>query len=118
MSGSRVELEEIILHELVDLHYGGLVTAAVAVVRCGEDRHDIALVSPVVAVHDQLMSARNPRQVIGVVELLRDVLAEAIAGTTRGDAPTAALIGVGPQQVADWAFVGSLLHAIKLTDLV
>ena len=118
MARRWVELKEIILHELVDLHYGGLVTAAVAVVRCGEDRHDIALVSPVVAVHDQLMSARNPRQVIGVVELLRDVLAEAIAGTTRGDAPTAALIGVGPQQVADWAFVGSLLHAIKLTDLV
>ena len=109
---------QIVFHELIDFHYCSLISASVAVVRCGEDRHDIALVCPVVAVHDELMSARNPRQVIGVVELLRDVLAEAVAGTTRGDAPTAALIGVGPQQVADGALVRSLLHAIKLTDLV
>ena len=64
MSGSRVELEEIILHELVDLHYGGFVTASVAVVGRGEDRHDVALVRPVVAVHDQLMGAGDARQVI------------------------------------------------------
>ena len=64
LSGSRVELEEIILHELVDLHYGGLVTAAVAVVGRGEDRDDVALVRPVVSVHDQLMGAGDARQVI------------------------------------------------------
>ena len=64
MSGSRVELEEIILHELVDLHYGGFVTASVAVVGRGEDSHDVALVRPVVAVHDQLMGAGDARQVI------------------------------------------------------
>ena len=64
MSGSRVELEEIILHELVDLHYGGFVTASVAVVGRGEDRDDVALVRPVVSVHDQLMGSCNPCEVV------------------------------------------------------
>ena len=82
MSGSRVELEEIILHELVDLHYGGLVTAAVAIVRCREDCDDITLVRPVVPVHDQLMRTRNSSQVVRVVELLGDVLAEGVASTS------------------------------------
>jgi hypothetical protein len=47
------------------------------------------------------MSTRDQLQVVGVVELLRDVLAEGVASATRGDAPAAAVIRVGPQQVAD-----------------
>ena len=64
LARGRVELKEIIFHELVDLHDGGLVTAAVAVVGRGEDRDDVALVRPVVSVHDQLMGAGDARQVI------------------------------------------------------
>ena len=52
------------LHVLIDFHDGGLVAATVTVVRCGEDRHHIALVSPIVAVHDQLMGTSDPCQVI------------------------------------------------------
>jgi len=118
LAGSWVELKEIILHELVDLHYGSFVTAAVAVVGSGEDRHDVALVRPVVPVHDELMGARDSCQVIGVVELLGDVLAEAVAGTSGRDTPTAAVIGVGPKQITDGALVGSLLHAVELANLV
>ena len=109
---------QIILHELVNLHYRGLVATSVAVVRSGEDCHDITLVCPVVSVHDQLMRSGNSRQVIRVVELLRDVLAETIASTTRADTPTTSVIGVGPEQVADWTFVRRLLHAVQLADLV
>ena len=37
----RVELEEGILERVVQLHDGGLVAAAVAVVRGGEDRNNV-----------------------------------------------------------------------------
>lgn len=46
--------------------------------------------------HDELMSARDERQVVRVVESLRNVLAESITGATRRDAPAGAIVGVGP----------------------
>jgi len=118
LAGSRVELEEIIFHELVDLHDGGLVTATVAVVGRRENCDNITLVRPVVSVHDKLMGASDPGQVIGVVELLGDVLTEAVASATRRNTPTAPLIGIRPEQVADGTLVRRLLHAIELANLV
>ena len=118
LAGSRIELKEIILHEFIDLHNGGLVSATIAVVRCREDSDDVALVSPVVAVHDELMGACDPSEIVRVVELLRDVLTEAIASTTWRNTPTAPLIGIRPKQVANGAFVRSLLNAIELANLI
>ena len=109
---------QIILHELVDLHYGGLVSTPVAVVGGGEDGDDVAVVRPVVPAHDQLMGTGDSSQPIRVVKLLRDVLTEAITGTSRGDTPTTSVIGVGPEEIADGALVGSFLDAVKLADLV
>lgn len=109
---------QIIFHELVDLHYGCLVTTAVAVVRCREDRHYVSFVSPVVPVHDQLMGACDSSQVIRVVKLLRDILSEAITSTSGTDAPTASIIWVRPKEIADWSLVGSLLDAVQLADLI
>ena len=118
LAGSRIELKEIILHEFIDLHNGGLVSATVAVVRCREDSDNVALVSPVVAVHDELMGTCDPSEIVRVVELLRDVLTEAIASTTWRNTPTAPLIGIRPKQVANGAFVRSLLNAIELANLI
>lgn len=64
------------------------------------------------------MRPGNQRQTVVVVEGLRDVLAERVARTTGRDAPAAAVIGVGPQQVAHGALVGDLLDAVKGTDVV
>ena len=80
--------------------------------------------------HDKLVSARNQRQAVVVVELLRDVLAERVPvqhpnvsnsqvqllkcvlpSATRRDAPSRAVIGVRPQQVAHRALVRHLLRA-------
>jgi len=77
-----IELEEVVLHELVHLHDGGLVAASVAVVGCGENGHHVTLVRPVVPVHDELMRTRNASQVVRVVELLGDVLAKGVASTS------------------------------------
>lgn len=118
LDGEEVYDLQVILHELVDLHDGGFVAATVTVVGGGEDSDNVTLVSPVVPIHDQLMCTGNARQVVRVVELLRDVLTEAVASTARGNAPTASVIGVGPEEITDWALVGCLLNAIKLADLV
>lgn len=56
-------------HELVDGHNGSLVTAPVAVVRRTKHSHHIAVMSPVVTLHDKLMSTGDPGQVISVIEL-------------------------------------------------
>ena len=52
---------QVVFHELVDFHYRRLVSASVAIVGRREDSHDVALVSPVVSVHDELVSSGNPR---------------------------------------------------------
>ena len=57
-----------VVEAVVELHDGGLVAAAVAVVWRAEDGHDVLLVRPVVALHHQLVRARHERQVVVVVE--------------------------------------------------
>lgn len=103
---------------LVHLHNGRLVAAAVAVVGGAEDSHHVHRVRPVVAVHHQLVRAGHQAEAVAVVEHLRDVAAEGVAGASGGDAPAAPLVGVGPQQVAHGALVRHLLHAVQLPDVV
>lgn len=72
----RIELEEGIFHELIDFHDSRLVTASVAVVWRREHCYHVPVVRPVVAVHHQLVGTGDEFQVVGVVELFRDVLSE------------------------------------------
>ena len=53
-----------------------------------------------------------------MIELLRDVLAERVAGASGRNAPTTPIVWVRPEQVADWALVRSLLNPIELPNLV
>ena len=72
------------LHVLVHLHDCGLVAAAIAVVRRGEDGTDVVVVSPQVALsvtsfakthfHAHLVCAGNEVQIVHFTELGRDVL--------------------------------------------
>ncbi len=64
------------------------------------------------------MGPANHQQFVGVVELLGDVLTEGVAGASGRDAPAAALVGVGPQEVAHGALVGHLLQTIELANVV
>lgn len=73
---------------------------------------------PVVAVHDQLMSSGDQLQIVGVIELLRNVLSKGVAGTSRRDTPATSVIRIGPKKIADRTFVGNLHDTIKLLDLV
>ena len=103
---------------LIDLHNRGLVPTAVAVVRRGEDGGHVLVVRQAVAVHHQLMRAGNHLQFVSVVKLLADIVAESVPSTAGGDAPSSAVIGVGPQQIAHGTLVGYLLDAVQLADVV
>ena len=89
-----VELQECFIHELVYLHYGCLVAASVAVVRCREDCHYVFVVAPVEAVHHQLVRATHELETVRLIELLGYVLAEAVAGTSGRDSPTHSVVRV------------------------
>lgn len=47
-----------------------------------------------------------------------DVLAEGVAGTAGRDTPAAAVVGIGPEEVAHGAFVGDFDYAVDSFDLV
>jgi hypothetical protein len=51
---------------------------------------------PVVTIHNQLMSSGYQFEIIAVIELLRNVLSERVAGTSGRDSPTTSIIRVGP----------------------
>ena len=53
-----------------------------------------------------------------MVELLGNILAEGIAGSSGRNSPAASIIRVGPEEIADRAFMGHFLHSVKLSDLV
>ena len=53
-----------------------------------------------------------------MVELLRDILTEGISGTSGGDAPAAAIIGIGPEEIADGSLMRHFLDSVELSDLV
>jgi hypothetical protein len=70
MIGHGGEDLELGLEVFAQIHNGGDVAAAVAVVGCGPDRHDVLVFEVVfVAFVDELVRARNELQAVDVVEL-------------------------------------------------
>jgi hypothetical protein len=78
-------LQECVVLVFVKLHYGSLVTAPITVVGSGEDSDHVAIMAPVVSLHDELMGACNESYVVGMVELVANILPKRVAGATRGD---------------------------------
>jgi len=64
------------------------------------------------------MGTGDSGEVICVVELLRNILAETVACTSGRDTPATSIIGVRPEQVAHGTFLGHLLNSIKLSNLI
>mmetsp|Transcript_7059 Transcript_7059/g.14052 ORF Transcript_7059/g.14052 Transcript_7059/m.14052 type:complete len:213 (-) Transcript_7059:360-998(-) len=118
MPRRRVELDDALVHQLVKLHDGGLVAAAVAVVGGGEEGEDAVGVLPLVPFHDQLMRSHNELEGVLVVEGLRDVLPERVPGASRRNPPPVPIVGVAPHEVADWALVGDLDEAVQLLHVL
>ena len=74
--------------------------------------------APVVSFHDELVSSRDQRESVRVVEGLRDVLAEGVAGTARGNAPATPVVRVGPEEVTHWTLVRDLLESVQGADVI
>ena len=107
------------LEVLVDLHDGGDVAAAVAVVGRGPDGDDILLGEVVLeALHYELVGAGNKAEAIDVVELAGDLAAKQPAGATWRDLPGVDVVGIAPEQVGEAALVGDLLGAGQDSYLV
>ena len=68
--------------------------------------------------HHKLMSPGHESQAIGVVKGLRNVLSERVTRSTRTDAPAAAVVRVGPQQVAHGTLVGNFLETVQRANVV
>ena len=117
-SWRRVKLQKRVLQVIIQFHDGCLIAASIAVVGSREDGHDLTIMAPVVAFHDQLMSSCNQRQAVRVIERLRDVLAKGVASSARRDAPAAAVIWIRPQQVTHGPFMGHLLQSIQSANVV
>ena len=59
----------------------------VAVVRCRPDSENCLAEVPLVALHDKLVCTTDQVDTVGAIELLHNVTAKQIAGTSRGHAP-------------------------------
>lgn len=64
------------------------------------------------------MGSGNKGQAVVVVEGLGNILAKGVAGATGRDTPAAAIVGVGPQQVAHGALVWHLLDPVERPNVV
>jgi hypothetical protein len=62
--------------------------------------------------HDQLMRPRNESQAVVMVERLRDILPKRVSGASGRDTPAAAIVRVGPEEIAHGALMRDLLNAI------
>jgi hypothetical protein len=64
------------------------------------------------------MCSCDQREAVVVIERFRNVLTKGVSCTARGYAPTASVIGVGPEEIAHGSFMRHFLYPIKGADVV
>ena len=64
------------------------------------------------------MSTGNHLEIVGVVELLSDILSEGVARTSRVHAPSCPIVRVTPEQIAHRSLVWDFLETFKSSDVV
>mmetsp|Transcript_16873 Transcript_16873/g.29039 ORF Transcript_16873/g.29039 Transcript_16873/m.29039 type:complete len:111 (+) Transcript_16873:493-825(+) len=64
---------------IVHLHYRGLITTSVAIVRSRENCHHSSVVLPLITLHNKLMGSSNEVKIVNVGELFCDVLPKGVA---------------------------------------
>mmetsp|Transcript_3560 Transcript_3560/g.6810 ORF Transcript_3560/g.6810 Transcript_3560/m.6810 type:complete len:278 (+) Transcript_3560:505-1338(+) len=94
------------------------VATPVAVVGRGPDGDERVVEHVLVALHHQLMRARDQLDCVCRVELRNHVAAEEVAGAARAEAPAVNILRVGPHEVAHGAVVRNLLLAVDDPYLV
>lgn len=64
------------------------------------------------------MGSGDHLEVVSVVELLSNVLAEGVSGTTRVHAPASTIIGIRPEQIAHRSFMWDFLESFESSDVI
>lgn len=64
------------------------------------------------------MRTRDERKPVVVVESLADVLTECVSSSSGAYSPSAAVVGVGPKQIAHRTLVRHLLYPVQCTDVI
>ena len=103
---------------LVDLHDSSLVTASVAIVGRAENGDHVPILTPIVALHHQLMSSCNQRQAVVVIERFADILSKRVSRSSRRYPPTTSVVWVGPQQIAHGSFMRHFLDTVETANVV
>lgn len=90
----------------------------IAVVGSRPDGNALLVEVPLVAFHNQLMSAADGFRAVGLIERLYDISPEEVAGAAWGDGPALNLFWVRPEQIAHGAIMRHLNLAVNGADLV
>jgi len=109
---------EATLEIITNVHHSPRVIELPAVIRHAEYSHEGPVRLELVTVLDDLVGAADEVEVVGLEELVDDVVAEGV-GHTAGVAAPAGYRGVrvGPEEVAEEALVGDVRRAGDLEDL-
>ena len=68
--------------------------------------------------HDKLVCTADQFELVGVVERLRNILAERVSRATRRYAPASSIVRVRPQQVAHWTLVRNFLDSVQRSHVI
>lgn len=98
LSSSRcwVKLKEWILQCIIKFHDCSLISTSVAVVWSTKYRNYIPIMTPVVTLHNKLMSSCNKSQAICVIKSFWYILSKGVSSTTWWNTPTTPIIWVTP----------------------
>lgn len=64
------------------------------------------------------MGSGDHSESIGVIKLLRNIVAENVPGTSGRDTPAIPVFRIGPKQVAHGALMWHLLETVEHTDVI
>ena len=92
-----------IFHKLIYFHYCCFISTSVAIVWSWEHSHYVTFMRPIVSIHNKLMSSWDQLQIVCMVKLFGNVLTKWVTSTSRWDTPTASIIWIWPQQIANWS---------------
>lgn len=114
-----IKSHEFALQIVIKLHDGSNVSATVTIVRGGPNGHEILLGEvELISLLHELVSAADQREVVNVVELIRDEVSEEPSRAAWRNGPCLTVIRIGPHEVAELALMRDLLPAIDRPDLV
>mmetsp|Transcript_5576 Transcript_5576/g.10002 ORF Transcript_5576/g.10002 Transcript_5576/m.10002 type:complete len:303 (+) Transcript_5576:159-1067(+) len=109
-----INITNIIIH----LHYRGLITTSVAIVRSRENSHHRSIVLPLITLHHKLMGSGNEVKIVNMGELFCNVLPKRVTRSSWRNPPATPVIRVRPHKITHGPFVGDFLHTVQVPGMI